>query len=246
MVEIGALIGSGRVADAYAYGDRVLKLYHHERNRQDAFFEAAMLAVLEPHGLPVPRVHEAGAYDGRWGLVMDRVAGETLGARAMADPAQTPVVIDEMVRLQRQLHAASEPRLRSLKTRLAHNITQAPSLNPAVKERRLAALTDLPEGERICHGDLHPFNIIGAPGKAVVIDWLDVTAGAPAADACRSYLLLLQGMPGVAEPYLDCYVRQSDVTRNAILAWLPTLAAARLNEGTQDGEEFLIELAQSA
>lgn len=246
MTQIGALIGSGRVADAHAYGDRVLKLYHRGRPRQDAFFEAAMLAVLEPHGLPVPRVHEVGAYDGRWGLVMDRIAGETLGAQGTASPAQTPLLLDEMVRLQRQLHAASEPRLRSLKTRLAYNITQAPSLNPAVKERRLAALTDLPDGERICHGDLHPFNIIGAPGKAVVIDWLDVTAGEPAADACRSYLLLRLGAPEVAEPYLDGYVRQSDVTRNAILAWLPTLAAARLNEGTQDGEEFLIELAQSA
>lgn len=246
MVEIGALIGSGRVADAYVYGDRVLKLYHPGRNRQDAFFEAAMLAVLEPHGLPVPRVYEAGAYDGRWGLVMDRIAGETLGAQATADPALAPVVLDEMVRLQRQLHAASEPRLRSLKARLAHNITQAPSLALEVKQRRLAALTDLPDGERICHGDLHPFNIIGAPGKAVVIDWLDVTAGAPAADACRSYLLLRLGAPGVAERYLDGYVRHSGVARDTILAWLPTLAAARLSEGTPDSKKFLIELAQSA
>lgn len=243
MAEIGDLIGSGRVANAYAYGDRALKLYQPGRGKRDAFLEAAMLAVLEPHDLPIPRVYQAGQYDGRWGLVMDRVAGETLGARALVDPTQVPVVLDEMVRLQRLLHATPEPRLRPLKARLGANIARAP-IEPALRARRLAALDTLPDGDRICHGDLHPHNIIGEPGATTIIDWLDVTAGAPAADACRSYLLLRLAAADLAEPYLDRYIQHSGIEREAILDWLPTLAAARLSEGARDNEEFVIELSK--
>ena len=65
----------------------------------------------------------------------------------------------------------------------------------------------------------------------MIIDWLDATSGPPAADACRTYLLLLNTVPGLAEAYLALYGARSGRPRDEIMAWLPLMAAARLAEG---------------
>lgn len=244
MPEIGALLGAGLVAEVHAYGEMALKRYPPGRKDQ-AFLEAAILAVVEGHGLPAPRVHETGQYEGRWGLVMDRAAGETLGARVRADASLGESALAEVVRLQLLVHAVVETRLRPLKARLAGNIDRTPLLGRDDKRRLQESLAALPDGDRICHGDFHPLNIVGEPGASMIIDWLDATTGPPAADACRSYLLLRLGAAAYAEAYLGLYAARSGVDREAILAWLPCIAAARLAEGAGD-DEFLIELAKSS
>ena len=244
MPEIGELIGSGMVADVHVYGERALKLYHPGRGKEQAFLEATVLSVLEGHDLPAPRVYAVGEFGGRWGLIMDRVAGGTLGDRAIADASQAGPVLDEMVRLQLMLHAAKETRLRPLKLRLRSNIERAPLLDAPLREHLLAKLRELPDGDCVCHGDFHPLNIIGAPGQSTIIDWLDATSGSPSADACRTYVLLRVGAAAFAEPYLDLYAARSGIERADILAWLPCVTAARLTEDAGDSE-FLFELAKS-
>jgi aminoglycoside phosphotransferase (APT) family kinase protein len=244
---IGALLGRGRVADVHEYGGRALKLYHLGQPKTQAFVEATILAVIEAHQLPAPRVHAAGTWDGRWGLVMDRVAGTTLGERALADPGAIGPALDAMVRLQLRLHAASEPRLRSLKSKLGDNIARAGSATPALKDRLLARLDAMPDGSRVCHGDFHPFNILGEGDKLTIVDWLDATSGPPAADTCRSYLLLRMGAPaGFADAYLDSYASAGGMARDTILDWLPLLAAARLAEGIEAEVPALLEMAGTA
>ena len=239
------LIGSGATADIHRYGAHALKLYHPGRGKTEAFLEAGILALLETHDLPAPRVHAVGRYDGRWGLVMDRVEGETLGRQARADADAAPAALDDMVRLQLLLHGVIETRLRPLRMRLAVNIARAPGLGEDVRARLRRQLAALPDGDRLCHGDLHPLNIVGVPGRTTVIDWLDATSGPPAADACRSYLLLRLGAPDFAAAYLDRYVRVSAMAAADILAWLPVLAGARLAEKAAGQRETLLELAGS-
>jgi aminoglycoside phosphotransferase (APT) family kinase protein len=245
MPEIGALIASGRVADVHFYGEHAVKLYHPPHGKTQSFNEAAILGMLESHNLPVPCVHEAGRYGGRWGIVMDLVAGDTLGQRVQSDLAGGAAVLEEIVRLQLLVNETTETRLRPLKVRLAANIGDTRLLSAADKDRLLEFLGRLPDGDRLCHGDFHPFNVIGDGSRAVIIDWLDATTGAPAADACRSYLLLRLGAPEFAESYLDLYCAHSGVERSEVLDWLPCVAAARLNEGVARDEQFLIELATS-
>ena len=79
----------------------------------------------------------------------------------------------------------------------------------------------MPEGDRLCHGDFHPINVLGEVSRPVVIDWPDACRGDPAADLCRSYLLLRLHAADIAEPYLDAYCRISKVTWEKVLDWLP-------------------------
>lgn len=243
--QIGPLLGSGKMAEAFHYGDHVLKLYRDPSSRSVAFGEAAILAIVGEHGLPTPAVHEAGPYAGRWGLVMDRAAGQPLAALAAADPTLLPAALDAMVALHLAIHARTEVRLSPLKPRLAERLRHAPGLDAAWRETLLARLAGLPEGTRLCHGDFHPFNIIGPPGATTIVDWPDATSGPPAADVARSYLLMRHGAGHQpAEAYLTRYLAASELTDTDIRAWLPVIAAARLAENVPEENSRLLELAR--
>ena len=71
--------------------------------------------------------------------------------------------------------------------------------------------------------------------------------GDPAADACRSYLILKLHTEDLAEPYLDAYCRVSGVVRQTILGWLPYAAAARLaGDVAGKADPRLLQLARSS
>jgi thiamine kinase-like enzyme len=101
-----------------------------------------------------------------------------------------------------------------------------------------------PEGDRLCHGDFHPWNILGPPGRAIVVDWLDACSGSAEADLCRSYVLMKPPAPQLAEAYLSVCEAMGLANRGDILAWLPFVAAARLAEGVTDGVEALMAMAR--
>lgn len=243
---IGPLIGSGRVAQVFEYGAHVVKLYNDPAARTPAFTEAATLAIVAEHDLPTPRVHAVGQFAGRWGVVMDRALGEPLARFVQDQPEIVPRAVDEMVALHLRMHKQPELRLPSLKARLANRIGRATQLDVAQRQRLVARLAAMPEGDRLCHGDFHPFNIVGLPGDTMVIDWLDATTGHPAADVCRSFVIMMRAVTELAENYLDRYAALSGIPRQEIIAWLPLVAAARLCENIAEEEEGLLRLAGGA
>ena len=243
MTEIGPLLGSGKEADVHAYGEFALKLYKSPDVKAPAFREAANLAVAERLGLPAPHVHATGRYDGRWGIVMERAPGASFATRIEAEGLRP--VLSEMVQLQLRLHAVAGIGLASLKDRLAANIRKAPEIGRELREKLLRQLAARPDQDRVCHGDLHPWNINGAGDQAIILDWLDACCGDPLADACRSYLLMLHTVPEAADIYLEIYAARSGHSAGEILAWLPLVAAARLTEGVGSERDRLLRLAES-
>ena len=75
---IGELIGRGNVAEVFAFGDHVLKLYRPGADPAVALGEALAMAVAAGHGLPVPQVFSVAEHGGRWGVEMARAAGVPL------------------------------------------------------------------------------------------------------------------------------------------------------------------------
>lgn len=234
---IGTRLGSGNVAEAFEYGPHVLKLYRRPDARSAAFIEAATLSMLADHGLPTPRVHQVGLFEDRWGLVMDRAAGETLARFTERGVELAPGAFEEMLRLHRLIHAEADPRLPSLTARLRWRLACIEGIDEALRGRLLARLAELPDGDRLCHGDFHPFNILGVPGSAIVIDWLDAASGPPAADVARSYMLIAAAAEDFAAGYVAAYAAAAEIAPAEIMAWVPVVAAARLVHENADANE---------
>jgi Ser/Thr protein kinase RdoA (MazF antagonist) len=236
---LGSRLGGGKEAEVFAYGALVVKLYKATAPKRSAFREAAILAMVEGLGLPGPAAHGVQQIGARWGVLMSHVEGPSF-AEAMTESAvNLPDWLNWMARLQLRVHSFPAIQFPSLKARLVANVRQAAALGEPRQGTLLDGLAAMPDGDRLCHGDFHPHNIMGRPGRAVLIDWLDASRGDPAADVCRSYVLVRPRAPEMASAYVDAYAQVSGESRDAILKWLPFVAAARLAEGVPEADELM-------
>lgn len=240
----GELIGSGKEAEVYEFGDRVLKLYRPGPRKASAFSEAVILAAIEPLDVPAPQVLGVEQVDGRWGVVMERVEGPPFAEAALKGGEALETHLVAMARLHAHIHAQPAPILAAQRTLLKRNISKTALLDEVLRKRLLEGLAARPEGDRLCHGDFHPWNILGGIDTAVVVDWLDASIGVPAADVCRSYVLMAKARPDIANAYVDAYVAATGITQADIEEWQPYVAAARLAEGVPDETETLLALAE--
>ena len=237
------LLGAGKLAEVLSRGPHALKLYR-IGGKQQVFHEAGILAVLETLDVPAPRVETAGRFDGCWGLLMSRVSGRTFGDAVTEAPGEVPRICRRWSGCTAG-SIVSGPGLGSLKRRLRARVAAASDLGKAAAGACWSGLPAAGWG-RLCHGDFHPYNVLGEPGEAVVVDWLDATGGAPAADLCRSYLLISHHAKDLAQAYVDAYLAaDGELTEEAVFAWLPVLAAARLAENVPEETERLLALAEA-
>src|SRR5207253_2945540 len=79
--------------------------------------------------------------------------------------------------------------LTSQRERIGTRIGEAARLSPDEKEAARRRLSELPDGETICHGDFHPGNILLSRNGPVVIDWTSGTRGHPLGDVAQTSLL---------------------------------------------------------
>jgi len=244
--EHGPLLGTGKVAEVYAWGDDlVLKLYKPGVPKPSAFREAALLSIVESLGVPAPRVHSVGGeLQNRWGLMMTRADGQPFAPALMTSPPSEEHLI-ALAALPRRIHAATAPQLPTLKARLRANIGRASRLDAPRKERLLAQLAALPDGDQLCHGDFHPWNVLGTPDSVTVIDWLDATSGVPAADVCRTYVLISHASVALAETYVATYAKLAELDINEVRRWRAVVAGARLAEGVPDEEASLLAMVDA-
>src|ERR1700751_3122910 len=242
---IGRLLAVGTAAEVFECGSRVLKLYRSAVRKPTTFREAAIHATVEAMGLPVPAMWGVQEVGGRWGIVFDRVSGASFAERMHQEPSLAPECPEILARLHARIHTHPAHELGRLKLRLTRNIARTSLLDEPRKQVLLSRLADMPEGDRLCHGDFHPVNVLGQNSLPMVIDWPDACCGDPAADVCRSYLLLKLHAEDIAELYLDAYCTVTNAPRADILDWLPFVAAARLAEDVPDDRARLLEIVHA-
>jgi hypothetical protein len=238
----GRLLATGNVAEVFEWDSRVLKLYKSPEAKPAAFREAAIHAAVEALRLPVPSVWGLQQVGSRWGIVFDRVSEGSFADRMRDLPGEIQAYLAHMAGLHVAIHQHVAVPFAGLKVRLMAKIEDAPHIDDRRRGALLTGLAAMPDGDRLCHGDLHPLNILGDPARPMIIDWPDACRGDPAADVCRSYLLLALHAAALAQPYLDAYCHHSSVSRQMILDWLPYVAAAKLAERVPGEAEGLREI----
>jgi aminoglycoside phosphotransferase (APT) family kinase protein len=242
---LGRRLGSGKEAEVFAFGEAVIKLYRAGVPKRAVFREAAALAQAEALGLPVPPVGGVREIDGRWGVVMSRVDGRSFAETIVAQPADKGAYLREMASLHCRIHACQAVFFGSLKARLEADICRAAALSEGQRRRLLEELAGLPDGDRHCHGDFHPWNVLGVPSRPSVIDWMAASRGTPAADVCRSYVLIKSIAPDLASSYVDAYAQVAGERLEDIFKWLSVVAAARLAEGVPDEVNSLMAMVEN-
>jgi aminoglycoside phosphotransferase (APT) family kinase protein len=153
-------------------------------------FEARYTAAVRDAGAPAPRFYGIEMIGGRAASIYERVHGRSMWEHMLEHPAQVPAHTRSLAELQANLFTLVPPvALPRQLDRLRCKIREASSrVDPAL----VAALELLPPTapSRLCHGDLHPGNVIMAGDGPVIIDWFDAARGDPIADIARTSLLM--------------------------------------------------------
>jgi Ser/Thr protein kinase RdoA (MazF antagonist) len=259
--ELGPLIGRGRTAQVYAWGsDRVLKLYHAGLPRRLAEEEAAAARIVSAADVGTPRFDGLRELDGRTGLLFERVEGPPMARLMVARPWLVLRCARQLAERHAAIHELPATGLRSQRAGMEQAIREAPRLDEAVRARVLATIAALPDGDRLCHGDFHPDNVLCTPRGAMVIDWQPASRGNPAADVARTlYLCAEAAVPAdlfnpasrlviagwrraFAAMYWRRYRSLTGMTAAEIAGWRIPVLAARLHEGIEEEQERLVTL----
>jgi Ser/Thr protein kinase RdoA (MazF antagonist) len=253
-------IAHGRTADVYDWDDgHVLKLFHNWFELDNIEYELKIARAVRASGVKAPAVEELIQLDGRKGLIYERVTGESMLTMFQRKPWNVIAYSRILARLHAQMHDNSfEADIPDQHRKFQFKINNADALPVSLKTALLTTLASMPRGNRVCHGDFHPANVLLYANNASVIDWIDASRGNPLADVARTTIILIGSVETKQNPnmflkvlikiahmeYLRGYFRLHPNGMDEYFRWLPIVAAARLSEGMPELEQWLVHQAQ--
>ncbi|MBN1430584.1 MAG: phosphotransferase [Anaerolineae bacterium] len=262
-MEKDALIGQGRTADVFAWGQgRILKLYQSWMPATAVEQEYSATRAAQAAGMLVPVTYELVKVEGRHGIVFERIEGISLLAELQAKPWKLFSVARRLGELHAQIHEIQAPvELSTQRQQIKYGIQNTQDITEAEKQAVQNYLTQQPEGASLCHGDFHPDNILLSAQGPVTIDWMTGTRGHPPADVARTSLIIqTAGLPAgipahirlfidvsralLYAIYLNRYLQLRPTERREIDRWRLPLIAARLREANGYPREKQLLLSQ--
>lgn len=242
-------IAYGRTAEIYALdADTILKLFFPQFPEDEAENEAALIQAVTQAGVPTPAVLETTMINGRCGIVMERIEGQSMLDHLQADLEGNLYEFAQLLaELHANVHQYSSMTLVTEHEWLARKIKRAEPLHDDLKTAVLAHLQQLPHEDIICHADFHMDNIILTANGPVIIDWTNANRGHPLSDVARTMLMLTKGVlpPDLSDAqrnailelrtvfnqlYLDHYFTLQPYHPDELAPWHLPIAAARLSE----------------
>ena len=243
----GEIVGVGNTATVYEWENgKVVKLFREGYPYQDAIREYENAMVVNDMNFPKPKAYEFITYEGKNGIVYDKVTGESL-----LDWTLRTGNLKECAILMAKAHGAI----------LKHNIRNVPDYKDFLihqikkasitKEERLKALhlvEQLEDGITLCHGDFHPGNLMLSQGSISVIDFMNICRGSRLYDIARTvYLIEYTPVPAgsdnpeeirtLKETLSRFYLEQMNLKKDDIKDYLSAITVARMGECPKEQEE---------
>lgn len=250
-MQLGAALAVGSRSTIHAWGpDAVAKVPLAATPEGWIEAEAAFTVAVHRAGAPVPRPLGVEVLDGRAVAMYERVRGRSMWRRVLDQPADTEALLTDLAVLHGELFALTAPV--EVPRQLDRTRAKIRRAAEDVDIDLLDVLGAVPPivAAHLCHGDLHPGNVIVDGTTLVVIDWFDVSRGEPVADVARSLLLMAPDghgpsgpdhLPGSTAALLERMTAayrlgiesRVEIDDAALARWTAILAVARIAEGVE-------------
>lgn len=258
---LGNIVGVGRTAKIYAYGDgKIIKLYNDFCQPDWVETECRNASAAINNHVNTPKIYEQLEIEGKIGVVYQRIDGDNLGDYMKSHLDQVEDLAKKAALAHHKIHQVSYTCDYNQTLMFEHRIKEAKQLSDEEIKAVIEYAKNLPDTSMLCHGDLHPENYLVTKEEAlVVIDWMSGYSGHPAGDICR-VLLTLEG-PNITdgmEPtmsgqvrnlvnlYIDTfkntYMEISGVEESLINEFRLPYAALRLTENIKSEEVWLTKV----
>jgi len=252
---LGDLVARGTRSSIHAYGrGAVVKVPHPSTPTGWIHFEAQYAEAARAAGAPVPRLLGIEQMSGRAASVWERVEGTSMWQHVIDQPKLSAELGRLLADIQCALLDLVPPvTVPNQRDRLVSKIRWSAATIDASLARALELLPTQVGRPRLCHGDLHPSNVILRDQGPMIVDWFDASRGDPIADVARTFLTLLgdgtrgpRHLPGsdgptlaaLTEGYLSQLRGPLEIADDLLARWEAIQAAARMAEGVPRGALF--------
>jgi aminoglycoside phosphotransferase (APT) family kinase protein len=217
-------------------------------------FEAQYAEAARAAGAPAARLLGIESIAGRPASVWERIEGVTMWQQLLDRPDRSVQSGRRLADLQLALFELVAPvALPSQRDRLVSKIRLAAAKVDAGLAQALDLIPERVGRPRLCHGDLHPSNVILGRDGPVIVDWYDASRGDQVADVARTCLMLLgdggvgpRHLPGANGSMLDSLTRAYlerlweplELDADRLRRWQGINAAARMAEGLASSALF--------
>ena len=262
--ELGEKIGESMTAEVFAFGaGRVIKVYRARTPLGMLEYEVRATQAAFESGAPAPEVFGTETVNGRAGIILQRYDGRSLIEMIMdgsIGPAEAGV---ELARVHASLHAgryrADVWTFRQFAGFMAGQLLEL-GMPADVIARGRAIAHELPEVTTLCHGDLHPGNILMTEEGPRIIDWTSAMLASPLADVARQHLTMTvfaapaeyeRGRRALEEPFMRTYADLTGTTesalRAAVASYVTVMAVMRMSESGcgEDEQAMLVDFVRS-
>ncbi|MFX0009453.1 MAG: aminoglycoside phosphotransferase family protein [Candidatus Hermodarchaeota archaeon] len=255
------LIGEGREAEVFLWSEnKVLKLFRKDFSTERIDFEYNISELVQKHYKHAPKVFGKITVNDREGILYEFIDGNTMNEYISNHPLKVRRFGKCLGILHATMHKQKVYKIRDQKPYFEKKIRNISLLTDTQKELIIGYLHGLKDGDSLCHGDLHPDNVLISNNNPFVIDWANLTIGNRYADIARTTYLLKKGTDPNAPPhsafyiavakvfkfiflkaYLKSYTKILKASKNAINAWEIVICAVRLIEDISEEVDYLIK-----
>lgn len=191
-MQLGEEIGRGVRSVVYALGtDDVVKVPNADVPPEWLIEELRLTDAVARSGAPVPTHRRLVHAGGRPALASRRVRGPVMSQLLRADPDRAASLGADLAGIQSRLSLLPPSfELPAQRDRLVSKIHRTAA---AHGDDILAAIELMPATDEplvLCHGDLHPRNVLMPVGGEVLVDWFDASRGVLPAEIARTLALI--------------------------------------------------------
>jgi aminoglycoside phosphotransferase (APT) family kinase protein len=249
---LGDIVAHGSRSWVHAYGrGAVVKVPKPTTPDSWIVSEAEYGDAVRGAGAPAPSLLGIEKIAGRQASVWERADGVSMWQHVVERPDRSAEMGRLLAEVQQELFELVPPvTLPAQRDRLTSKIRWSAANVDAALAVALALLPAEAGTPRLCHGDLHPSNVILSDDGPRIVDWFDASRGDRVADVARSLLTLLgegatapRHLPGsdtgtlgvLTDAYLLRLREGLDIGPDLLSLWQAINAAARLAEGLPRG-----------
>jgi aminoglycoside phosphotransferase (APT) family kinase protein len=249
---LGELVARGSRSSVHSYGrGAVVKVPGPSTPEGWIRFEARYAEAARAAGAPTARLLGLEQIGGRTASVWEHVKDPSMWQQVVDRPDRAAELGRLLADVQHALFAIVPPvTLPRQRDRLVSKIRSAAATVDASLARALEFLPPPASTARLCHGDLHPSNVLVGRDGPVIVDWFDASRGDPIADVARSSLTLLSDgaepprhLPGsdratlgvLTAAYLARLRERLEIDDEVLARWQAVNAVARMAEGVPRG-----------
>lgn len=237
-------IAHGATAAIYKIGeDRIFKKFIDSKPDSSIDNEYYCSKVAEGLSLGAPKIYERVNDERGRGIIMEYIQGKTLLELLASGELELSEALRMLAQCQCRVNACPGAPFPKAKDVLPARILWSKTLSDPAKAKLVEILRALPDGDRLCHTDLHPGNIMMTSAGLRIIDWCDAMCAPVWADVARTVMLfhrdsvsdvfaadeLKEACRFARENYVKYYTEYSHLVPEYLDEWKAVIAAVHID-----------------